>query len=521
MHLSELKIGFTDGEEESRQPNFSQYYYDYNNYVEKSLEPQIYLVAGRRGTGKTALSFYLEKEQKCYNHFITRISYKELTPASFRKNNQELRTGSLYQLFRWLFLLELSKILLDSGNEILGILPEYKLLKDLSDKNYEFKNPHKASLISQIINNGLKVKFGSLAAGTSLGELELNPGVKGQLTDQSVVLFYDNLFQIIKPLVAKAAELDVKFTILLDDIDDHMSSDEESRRILEDLINAVYGFNGEIRNLHNGSKILLFIRSDVFNRITIANKHKILDDHTIILQWDTRSDINSPLLELIVKRLKTNCGTAFRANEKTEDILYRLFPGKVTYKQTDGAQRSIDGYTFILRRTHYRPRDIIRYLRFIQEKYPHIKEFSGFAIHGCERVFSDWLKSDIENELAIHYDQKTIADLFGIAGRLRAWKFGLKRLMHSYECRNEVPPIEIEAAMIILYKFGIVGQYYQSEDSEVYFNFFYHDTDAPYNNPNFFLNDFILHPGLQSSLMKGDFYKASQLYNSKPKADKP
>jgi hypothetical protein len=513
MYLGQLKLGYSDGEEESRQIDFSDIYYDYNNIVDRSLEPSVYIVAGRRGTGKTVLSFYLEKNKNLFNSFINRISYKELTPANFRKENHEIKSGSLYQLFRWMFLLELSKNLINNLNsEIFQGLKEYKILKEVNEINYEFKNPHKSSLISQIINNGVKFKFGTMAIGTSLAELELNPGIQGQITNKSVTLFYDNLFELIKPLLQKANEINYRFTILIDDVDDHLSFDIESKRILNDLINAVYGFNGQIRDYHPNSKILLFLRSDIFNRIDIANKLKIIDDHTLMLNWSTRTDIHSPLLELIVRRLKVNHSTWFKEQDSTEKVISKLFPTKVFYYQHDGKRIELDAFTYILKRTHYRPRDIVRYLRFIQQDNSELREFSGFAVSRSEMKFSDWLKSDLENELAIHYNQEYIANLMGIASRLKTWRFGFQRLKKSFENKDEIPKIELEGALIVLYKFGILGQFYQNENNETELNFFYNDADIPYNNKNFFYNDFIVHQGLQTSLLKGDANKARQLF---------
>ena len=514
MYLGQLKIGYTDGEEEAFQPTFSEIYYDYNNMVENSLRPNVYIVAGRRGTGKTALSFFLEKNMNKFNSCIERISYRELTPSNFRKDKHEIKSGSLYQLFRWIFLLEFAKKLVEPAcSEIFGDLKEYKILREIHEINYEFKNPHKPSLISQILNNGIKLKFGSLATGSSLAELELNPGIKGQITNKTVPLFYDNLFNIVSPILQKAHEVNYSFTVLIDDVDDHLSSDLESKHILEDLINAVYGFNGQIRSIHPNSKILLFLRSDIFNRITIPNRLKILDDHTLTLSWGTRTDIYSPLLEIIVNRLKVNNSPFFKNIKRDSDIISKIFPTKVLYRQFDGRRKEIDAFSYILKRTHFRPRDLIRYLRFVQTKYSDLQEFSGFAISGCESTFSDWLKSDIENELAIHFDQQYINNIIGVASRLKTWRFGIQRLIKSYEKRDEDPIVDIKEAIIILYKFGILGQFFQNELNETEIRFFYNDNDIPYNNPNFFLNDFIVHEGLQTSLLRGDFRKAKDLYN--------
>jgi len=513
MHLNQLKLGYTNGEEEAFQVNFSEIYYDYNSVVENSLKPNIYIISGRRGTGKTALSFYLEKNKNDYKSCIERVSYRDLTPANFRRENHEIKSGSLYQLFRWIFLLELSKKLVNPVySEIFGSIKQYKMLKEIHEINYEFKNPHKPSLISQILNNGVKLKFGSLTTGTSLAELEVNPGIQGQITNHSVSLFYDNLLDIMRPLLQKANEVDYSFIILIDDVDDHLSSDLESKHILEDLVNAVYGFNGQIRYIHPKSKVLLFLRSDAFTRITISNRLKILDDHTLTLSWGTRSDIYSPLLELIVKRLKVNNENFFKHLKRDTDVISKLFPTSVFYYQHNGQRKELDGYTYILRRTHFRPRDLIRYLRFIQDQFPDLQEFSGFAISGCESIFSDWLKSDLENELSIHFDQNYIHGIIGIASRLKTWKFGIQRLLKSYEKGNEYSEAFIREALLVLYKFGILGQFYQNELNETSINFFYNDKDLPYNNPNFFLNDFIVHEGLHTSLLKGDSHKAKQMY---------
>ena len=62
MKLKDIEFGKTDGKNEAELPKFEELFYNYNKIYETLLEPQIFIVSGRRGVGKTTLiEYFLQK----------------------------------------------------------------------------------------------------------------------------------------------------------------------------------------------------------------------------------------------------------------------------------------------------------------------------------------------------------------------------------------------------------------------------------------------------------------------------
>lgn len=79
MKISKLFIGFNDGKKEAtHQPNFEQYYFNYNKIYDKILQDDKFLLLGRKGTGKTILGEYINKKAQFDSNWFCKIaSYKE------------------------------------------------------------------------------------------------------------------------------------------------------------------------------------------------------------------------------------------------------------------------------------------------------------------------------------------------------------------------------------------------------------------------------------------------------------
>jgi hypothetical protein len=499
MKLKELFFGYTDGEEEAMRSDFVEMYFNHNNLIENSAKPEIYAILGRRGTGKTVLSYILQKKADTISNFVERVSYGELTTSNF-KSDASISEDEYFHLFQWVFLLELSKIILK--NISLEDLEEYKKLEKIYKSNFSTTTPHSSSYIQQILNNGVKFKFPLLVA-----ELEIKPSTV-DLSHKNISVYTEYLKNLIAPLLLKSIENGTKYLILLDDIDDHISLTDLGKQVLKGLITSVSTINKFIRNSNSESKILIFLRTDVFQSIKASNSNKIKDDHSLTLDWSGSGDFNSPLYDIIYSKLKTTHSKLFKG--KSEGYIFStLFEDSITIKE-DGYSKARDTDHYILSKTFYRPRDLVKYLNLIKNKYGEIQKVSAFSIMGIEKEFSYWLKSEVELELSIHYNREFIVNLFSIASRLNTARFGIKRLKESYESRNETPKIDIAEALILLYKYGVLGQFWTDEDGKTNYRFSRTEYDLAYENPNFLENNFIIHSGLKSSLLTTDINKSRQ-----------
>lgn len=499
MKIKELFFGYTDGEEEAFRSDFVEMYFNHNNIIENSNKPEIYAIFGRRGTGKTVLSYILQKKADSISNFVERVSYGELTTSNF-KSNALISEDDYFHLFQWVFLLELSKILLK--NVSLENFEEYKELEKIFKSNFAGTSPHSSSFIQQILNNGVKFKLPLL-----LAELELNPCTV-DISHKNIFVYTDQLKKLITPLLYKSEESGTKYLILLDDIDDHISLTDLGKQVLKGLVTSVSTINRFIRNLNSGSKFLIFLRTDVFHNLKTSNSNKIKDDHSITLDWIGSRDLNSPLYDIIYNKVKTTHPKIFK--DKSEEFIFSYLFEDTLIIREGNLRKSKNMDNYILSKTFYRPRDLVKFLNLIKNKFGEIQKISGFSVLGIEKEFSYWLKTEVELELSIHYDSIYIKHLFAIASRLNTGRFGIRRLKESFEKNDETPPININDALVLLYKYGVLGQFWTNEEGITNYRYSYAEYDLAYENPNFFENSFIIHPGLKASLLTTDISKSNQ-----------
>lgn len=494
MKIGEIFLGYTDGEEESKEEDFLSLYYDNNNIVQKILEPRIYYVLGRKGSGKTVTSYYINEKLNNDNEFCIRHSLGELTPDLFVDNNQ---VNNLL-LFKLLFNIELARLILQ--NNSLSVLKEFNELKTLTEK-FDNRGSGIVGNLKKLLD-GVDVNFGLIKVSPS----KFMPVNK----ESNLTNFNYDLEKLVGFLLEKDKE--TKYILLIDDIDNHITFYSNGEKILQDLIYSIQYLNNFTRRHNKYTKAILFIRTDIFFEIKDHNFNKLHDDHCFAINWYGLSYEDSDLFEIIAHKIKSRNKSL--QNKQNIDIIKSFFVERVYYRDK-GKTISIPTDRFILQRTFCRPRDLIRFIRFIQEKYPHLPNIDSYTLTSILGVYAYWLKNEIESELHIHYPKDYIKKLFEILSKPNSPIFGFNRLVKLYE-NGDTKVEDLEISMKILYKFNAVGQIWTDFEGEkhIRFNYTNYNTNEV-NDPNFFINNFIIHFGIREAILKYDFFKSEQQNNRK------
>jgi len=504
MRIRDLFIGYTDGEEETLRDDFTELYIDHGDIVEKALQNYVYVITGRKGTGKTVLTYYILKTRPSHKRFISRISYGDLTVAHFSPPEKILAADEYFEIFQWILLAEISRLIF--ANQGLNSIDEYLTLSNFIQNSFTKTPPNSPSFIKQLLHGGVKLSFDVPT---------LSPSVKYELSDKllradNLPLYIAELKNVLAPLLQASSKGGYQYLSFIDDIDDHLSYGETGKRILHGLITAIVSVNRFVREHCNGSKVVLMLRSDIFHFVRGANINKIAADHSVTLGWGREFDRSSAIIELILTKIKLTGPKQFKS-KSTSELWFDLFENQVS-TVIDGAPRRINTDTFLLSRTFLRPRDLIQYLRIVQGKFSQLQRFDSYALARCETDYSFWLKEEVIGELINHYDEQYIDNLFSIVSRLGAGRFGIKKLAESYEKLSKKPPIDLEEALTVLYKFGVIGQTWVDADYKTIYRYSYTDFDVPIHSGDFFENVFVVNFGLRRALFTTDVHKARQKY---------
>lgn len=117
--LKNINLGKIAGENEaSYLENFEKFFYDDQEYSKEVLEPNIYFVIGRKGTGKSLLAYYIRKIHKQQPQRVTEtISlkiFKFNLLSEFR--DPDNFSKEYFSIWQWCLLVELSKLICEDSN---------------------------------------------------------------------------------------------------------------------------------------------------------------------------------------------------------------------------------------------------------------------------------------------------------------------------------------------------------------------------------------------------------------------
>jgi hypothetical protein len=136
--LKDINFGIVAGEDEALYlTSFEKYFYDAQEYSQEVLEPNIYLIIGRKGTGKSLLAYYICKLHKQESNRLTEvISFKNFQFNLLSEFREVERTSKEYfSIWQWCLLVELSKLICNKDNLQSGQDKDIRKLQSFIDNS--------------------------------------------------------------------------------------------------------------------------------------------------------------------------------------------------------------------------------------------------------------------------------------------------------------------------------------------------------------------------------------------------
>ena len=161
-------------------------------------------------------------------------------------------------------------------------------------------------------------------------------------------------------------------------------------KLIRDLIVAINHINSISRKYQYPIYIITAIRSEVLTSIQSSGKeiNKPILDFGISLKWQ-QSGGNSkshPLIRIINKKIQSaERSLGIEIVSTDEEVWKKYFPEKINSSPT---------HEYILHRTWYRPRDIIRLLSIGQQQFPNETSFSHVVFDSIVKEYStqSWIE---------------------------------------------------------------------------------------------------------------------------------
>ena len=445
--IGEIYFGTADGEDEAlnfinKPDDFMNYFYDYENIVEKALHPLKYLILGKKGAGKTLLGEYLNyKLNKADGSFSNIVSFNEFRMHSLRELSAEDTAPNEYiPIWTYVILIELSKIIIK--NSALSDDVNYIRLRKFLDKNYK----------KLILTQNAEKDIEKLKAVK-----ENSDWIVDIITEENKEQVRDNYISFIPILESIVAEIirskpEFSYNLILDKIDDRFTNTELYKNSVISLIKAVDTFNKNCVRSNIKAKVTVLLRSDIFSLLNDTDLNKRENSNGVRIDWGDAAKYISPLFDLIVQKIKASLPEL--KGEKKEDIIKHFFPAHVRQ-----SFKNIPFDKFLLGRTLFRPRDIITYLGFITDKYGHERKFRQEMFLDVQLIYSEYFLKEIENEMNGHLSDREIKEVIDLMIRFGKFDFRYDEIKRFVNEKKVLKEMTLDDALRALFNFSIIGNY--------------------------------------------------------------
>lgn len=478
IQIKDVFLGKADGSNESNLADFEKYYCDNQGYVSEIQSPDKFLILGRKGTGKTLLTRYIKKIS--LDNPLQFVEIKSLRDFQFAEIQQFRIDNNTYSeylpLMEWIILIHLSEL----------------IVRDNSIQNTTLQDTLRKFLE---INFNLKINDEKVIEKTRKQELKgtvsiLSGGVESEVT-RGRGNYLEYLNDLRETVLELLSDSKCNYLVFYDELDDRFSLSDLYKESIQSLIKAVAKLNNQFLEGLINAKVILVMRTDVFFTLNSPNLNKYSLDNSVTLDWVGSNERYSPLLEMILLKMKNSIKKLIPEYETydTDRIFNEFFSEHV-----DGTEMP----TYLLDMGLRRPRDVIQMLIFVQKAYPVVGKFDYFGFRETKKQYSEYFLHEIQNEMSGHLTNEEINVSFSILRSVKKPTFNFNSLFQKLEFYPAIKDREHLIKLLKeLFRFSAIGNVIQDEkNKKTHYTWAHLDVGA---EPDFTAN-FSIHYGLRMAL---------------------
>ena len=313
---------------------------DVKSCISQILRQDKYIIHGSKGSGKTALASYYElKAAEDATQFVRVDDLEEFDFSLLLKDGAESAHTPL-TVNTWKYLLSLRLFAMLSEDE--GLCQrnaELVKLKRELDEHGLLPSPNLTKLANSTF--GRNAEFGF----TFFVDAKAKMGRDKGYTLKSPAQIAEGLFSLFRKLEVRGG----RYFLFIDGLDHMLRGGAPGLFAVSDLINAVRSINEVLLTTSLDAKIILLLRSELARAIPNPDISKRLSDNGVHMEWfyDVRSPLSSDLIRVIQRR--------------AELVGFRGTIGRYWWLWMPDTISGQDSARYVLARTRFLPRDIIRF----------------------------------------------------------------------------------------------------------------------------------------------------------------
>lgn len=438
-----------------------------------------FLILGRKGSGKTALFRYFNEKQPPGSLSLALNLRGYPWSMHAKRNDPEAATAEQYEAsWKYVIVTEFAQMVLSKMTSTSKWTEQAKALQSFFHQNYGGTDVTLEDILRPAALKLSKASFEPTILGCKLFSINLERNDNQAGLSRELNALSDTIFEAAS-YISKREGLD-KILLHFDELDQGMVDYDEQRQLmLIGLILACRSINQASTRSNVKLKTIVYLRSDMWERLTFSDKNKITMTNKSEIKWD-----ESSLRKLIDLRIQKYIPNATWV-DICDDELMRGRQPKITH---------------IVGRTFDRPRDVISFMNNMLEvstgrraQPNEVQVFTNKDVVAARTDYSNYLKAELDDEINPHWEDWTQA-LLVISG-LGKLSFTKSSFTSAYNTTKLAQKLPSEEAIKLLYEFSVVGTYKVSSGyGGSGWSFRYKDTGSKWDEN---ADQFKLHLGLK------------------------
>lgn len=432
-------------------------------------------ISGYKGTGKTALLFYLdniireEDTSACSSFIFFKEEFAELKKEEFDKFSKRglssitidkdtlLNNSEFEYIWRWLFF---KRIVADNEEFNGGLFVNNEHWSNFIKIVSKIKGPINSK--KSVIPNRVKLAIPYTdSTGTSIApemEVDLSRGSK----EDNYSIFI-KLVDDAEVALSKVTKSDIPYHIFVDELEAYFGDQEVFKRdlyLIRDLIFTVKRFNAifSSSNMHN-IKIICSIRSEIVNAISrfIVTKelNKVISGFEIPLKWNynNTNSFSHPIMQILLRRIAISESEDDERYRSDKEIILQWFPETI---------HDIEPSNYVLNNSWHKPRDIVRFIISAQNSInSDSTSFSQAVFSSLHKQYSIDSLNEIREEMRALYTSDQIEEIINTFTGFKS-VFSVNQLTTrvSKFFANSIMDTNFNTVLNDLYRLGFIGNFF-------------------------------------------------------------
>ncbi|MET3436777.1 hypothetical protein [Sphingomonas sp. 1185] len=325
-----------------------------------------------------------------------------------------------------------------------------------------------ASIVRKTTKSGFKLQIPKVLEYMR----ESGPAIEGA----DVALYVEGLKGIVFATRSESTHY-----IVIDGLDDIITKRGTQNSALGSLFFEVGRLNEEFMAQGVPAKIIVLCRTDLFERVSNANKNKARQDSAIVLDWyhDPQSPQDSRLIEAANAR-------ATLALKRQTDVFADFFPQKIDGIYTE---------RWLLDLTRHTPRDFLQLLKNVQSSSKGERATEAEIKAGARTYSINYFLPEIKDELDGYCSVEEVEAVFSTLSSLREREFSYASFKGEF-IESGGNEDRVDDVLRTLFDCSAIGNVQHRSGGNTHYTFSYRNRQSKFTKAERIL----LHKGLWKSL---------------------